>query len=269
MPDTRLVHLAWAPLGVEALERFLAAYAGHDPGRPHRLTVILNGFDSPAAAAGHRALLRDVDHDVLVPRRPLQDLAAYVAAARGMQEPVACFVNSYARPLADGWLELLCAPLERSDVGLTGATGTYESHLASVARGGALRSPRVAADLVRHAPFFAPFPAPSVRTGVFALDPRLLAAAAPRRMRSKFAAHAFESGRRGLTARVLGAGLRPVVAGRDGRAYEIPEWPDSATFRSGGQRNLLVADNRTDDWERADPERRRELTLMAWGRVPD
>jgi hypothetical protein len=268
MPETQLVHLVWAPLGIEPLERFLAAYAGHDPGRPHRLTVILNGFASPAAAAPHRALLREVDHDVLVPRRPLQDLAAYAAAARRMQGPVACFANSYARPLVDGWLELLCDPLEGPEVGLAGTTGTYESHLASVARGG-LRSPRVAADLVRHAPFFAPFPAPSVRTGVFAIDPRRLAAAAPRRMRSKFAAHAFESGRRGLTARVRRAGLRPVVAGRDGRAYEIAEWPDSATFRAGGQRNLLVADNRTDEWERADSALRRELTLMAWGRIPD
>jgi hypothetical protein len=63
--------------------------------------------------------------------------------------------------------------------------------------------------------------------------------------------------------------LRPVVAGRDGRVFDVPGWPRSATFRAGDQANLLVADNRTDDWERATPERRAELTRMAWGEGVD
>ena len=41
--------------------------------------------------------------------------------------------------------------------------------------------------------------------------------------------------------------------------------PRSATFRSGEQENLLIADNRTDDWRRAAPEERRALAARAWG----
>ena len=262
MPDTRLVYLVWAPLGVGELERFLVAHAAHDPGRPHRLTVILNGFASPQDAASHRALLREVEHDVLIPRGPVQDLAAYAAAARLTREPIACFVNSYSRPLADGWLELLCGPLAQAGVGAVSATATYESHLTTITRRGVPRSAREAVDLARHAVFFEPFPSPSLRTNAFALDPRHFR---PRRVSSKFLAHAYESGRFGLTAQLRARGLRPLVAGRDGRTYEVEGWPESATFRAGGQRNLLVADNRTEDWRRATPDRQRELTFMAWG----
>jgi len=45
----------------------------------------------------------------------------------------------------------------------------------------------------------------------------------------------------------------------------VPEWPASATYRSGEQRNLLVADRRTRDWERSSPRLRRRLGRDAWG----
>jgi len=257
------VHLVWAPLGTAPLQRFLAAYGERDAGRAHRLTVVLNGFASRAQAAAHERLLAEVEHDALLLERPVQDLLAYRAAAVATSEPVACFVNSFSRPLVDGWLERLCAPLARRGVGAVGATATYESHLSSIEP----RSPRAIADLARHALVFPRFPNPSLRTNAFAIAPARYVDLAPRRLHSKFAAHAFESGRRGLTAQLRRRRLRPLVAGRDGRTYEIADWPRSATFRAGGQANLLVADNRTDDWANADPARRDELTRMAWGTI--
>jgi hypothetical protein len=262
---TRLVHLVWAPLGTAPLERFLAAYAARDAGRAHALTAVMNGFSSRAAAAAHERLLAEVPHDALWLERPVQDLAAYAVAARRTAEPVVAFVNSFSRPLADGWLELLCAPLADPDVGAVSASASYESHLTSLLARGRPRSARAAADLVRHAALFPRFPDPSLRTNALAIAPALFAGLAPRRLGSKFAAHAFESGRRGLTAQLRRRGLRPVVAGRDGRVFDIADWSRSATFRAGGQANLLVADNRTDDWERATSEQRARLTRMAWG----
>jgi hypothetical protein len=35
----------------------------------------------------------------------------------------------------------------------------------------------------------------------------------------------------------------------------------------GEQSNLLVADNRTRDYENADPSRRRELEILSWGHM--
>src|SRR3954470_4984602 len=262
---SRLVHLVWAPLGTAPLERFVAAYAQHDAGRTHALTVVLNGFTSRSAAAGHERVLAAVEHDVLFLARPVQDVAAYVAAARATSEPLVVFVNSFSRPLVDGWLERLVAPLSDPGIGAVAASGSYESHLTSMLDRGLPRSARVAADLARHAAVFPRFPNPSLRTNGLAIAPQLFAGVAPWRLSSKFSAHAFESGRRGLTASVRRRGLRPVVAGRDGRVYDVEDWPRSATFRAGGQANLLVADNRTDDWEHAGPELRARLSRMAWG----
>ena len=57
------------------------------------------------------------------------------------------------------------------------------------------------------------------------------------------------------------------VVGRDGVAYPSERWRESATFRSGGQRNLLIADNRTFQYEQADPAFKNTLERMAWGPV--
>jgi hypothetical protein len=55
------------------------------------------------------------------------------------------------------------------------------------------------------------------------------------------------------------------VVGRDGAAYEPAEWPNSRTFRVDEQENLLVADNRTDEYASADAATRAALRRMAWG----
>jgi SAM-dependent methyltransferase len=75
----------------------------------------------------------------------------------------------------------------------------------------------------------------------------------------------LESGYDGITRRLLQRGRRVLVVGRDGRAYETDAWPESRTFRSGAQENLLIADNRTADWQRASPRLRRRLSRDAFG----
>jgi hypothetical protein len=56
-----------------------------------------------------------------------------------------------------------------------------------------------------------------------------------------------------------------LVVGRDGVAYPTERWRESATYRSGGQANLLIADNRTRQYETASPRRRLKLEQMTWG----
>jgi hypothetical protein len=68
-----------------------------------------------------------------------------------------------------------------------------------------------------------------------------------------------------LTRQVQSLGLETLVVGRDGRAYPPEQWPASATFRSGGQVNLLVADRRTREYAEAPPELRAQLERLAWG----
>jgi hypothetical protein len=252
------VHLVWAPLGTSALEGFLGAHASFPPGIEHRLVVILNGFEGSADArlAEVERLLAGVEHERVLTPSPVADLTAYHQAAQETDARRLCFLNSYSRPLLEGWLSLLAGALSEPSVGLVGASGSYESAYDS-------------------APFwlrrrrrgeFPPFPNPHLRTNGFMLDRELMLELDWSVSRAKREALARESGTHSVSRQVWERGLDVRVVGRDGVAYGHERWQESATFRSGDQRNLLIADNRTRQYEQASPGRRRQLSEMAWGR---
>jgi hypothetical protein len=282
------VHLVWAPLGPGPLRSFLRSYVAHRAGAAHELIVVLNGASQEGLAAGETAgddaaqaqaqarapvplspeavaiELRGVEHRLVVLEEPLLDLAAYGAAARLLEHERLCFLNSYSEILAGDWLGKLARAAELPDVGLVGATGSWESQ-AEWRRGSprgwlrqlsAIRAPR--RDYPR-------FPNPHVRTTAFMLERRVALELGLERARDKRAAYLLESGWQSITRQVRARGLRAVVVGRDGCSYDVGEWARSRTFRSGGQGNLLVADNRTGDWQRAPVGLRRRLSRDAWG----
>ncbi|MDO8184061.1 hypothetical protein Q5424_02685 [Conexibacter sp. JD483] len=256
MSSVCLVHLVWAPLGAEPLERFLRSYSERPPGLGHRLVVVLNGFaDGPLPAAVAEPLAQ-LPHEALRPARAIQDLAAYrLAAGHVSWADSICFVNSHAQPLADGWLALLHERLQDDGVGIVGATGSHESTFSA--------APRPLKPL--RALQYPPFPNPHLRTNSFMLRRADMLALDWRIGRSKSAAHQLESGKRGITRQLAARGLRARVVDRDGVAHPPEQWAASRTFRSGDQERLLVADNRTRQYADAPPAERERLARMAWG----
>jgi hypothetical protein len=121
-----VVHLVWGPLGPVPLREFLASYRAHPAGAEHELVIVLNGV-----AEGRRdellAVLEGTAHRVLELPAPVQDLAAYAAAAASLEHDRLCFLNSYAVILAPRWLAMLADALECPGVGLAGATGSWAS----------------------------------------------------------------------------------------------------------------------------------------------
>jgi hypothetical protein len=239
------------------LEAFLAAYGGHSAGVEHRLAVILNGFeaaDDPRRLRIER-LLEGVEHQQIVMPQAVRDLVAYRHAAAETDARALCFLNSYSEPLVDGWLAMLAAALAVSHVGLVGSGGSYESAYSAAPFW--LRRRR------RHD--FLPFPNPHLRTNGFMVDRELMLDLDWPTPRSKAHAWALESGKRSISRQVWERGLEVLVVGRDGVAYPSERWCESATFRSGDQANLLIADNRTRQYEDAEPGFRRRLERMSWG----
>jgi hypothetical protein len=303
-----VVHIVWAPLGPQLLERFLASYRRHAAGEPHRLLMLFNGFSPGQDLAPWRELLADVEHEELRLQRPVIDLAAYREATARAGAERYCFLNSSAVLLADGWLAHLTGHLRRPGVGLVGATGSWgsvRSHLqfkyglggpyarvfadrreavaAVIAAGsrseletpppadgprpaGGRRRPlRYARTLLEQAWGFRSFPAPHIRTNGFAATADVLARVRMGRLETKMANYGLESGRDSLTAQVQAMGLTPVVVARDGSGYAAAEWPASRTFWQGDQENLLIADNRTEDYQLGSPAVRETLSRFAWG----
>jgi hypothetical protein len=254
--EITVIHLVWAPLGEKSLRQFLGSYHAHPAGLEHRLLIVYNGFYSgdDERLRACRAALGDTTHEDLVLDRPVIDLEGYRQAALTVSGGDVCILNSHSRVRSDGWLSLL-RRARRQGIGMAGASGSYESTYSSALP---WRKP-----LLRHD--FPPFPNPHLRTNGFLIDRDLLLSLYREPITSKRAALRLENGRQSMTRLIAELGDEVRVVGRDGAELGPEQWPDSGGFRSGTQENLLVADNRSDQFDRADPRLRQILQRKAWG----
>ncbi|MGH2904595.1 MAG: hypothetical protein ACRDK7_13580 [Solirubrobacteraceae bacterium] len=264
-----LVYLLWAPLGLDPLREFLDSYHAHRAGIEHELVILLNGAgpEGSADGASRETLLAEMEgtrHALIELERPVLDLVAYGLTAQRLEHERLCFLNSYSVVLAADWLDLMARAYEDSTVGLVGASGSWESQ-AEWVRGKVRYWPYQLAGLRGARRDYPRFPNPHIRSTAFMLQRRLLLGMGLELAHDKRATYLLESGHRSITAQVAALGLRSVVVGRDGRAYDIEAWPASHTYRSGLQENLLVADRRTADWLRAPNRLRKRLSRDAWG----
>ena len=276
-PDTSVAYLVRIDEGLAPVRRFLAAYTGHDPGMAHHLLVLRRGFRTEREWAPFASAFDDhgVQHGVIDLADAGYDLGAYRAAVMASGHDYLCFLNTFSEVLCDGWLEHLHRSAQLPGVGLAGATGSYESvYSASVAalsgpqRDGTSRWHRglrqqMHAYRLRYQ--FPEYPNPHIRTNGFMLRRRLALTLRWGPYRTKHDALRGESGRFGLARQAASLGLRNLVVGRNGLAYEPDEWPLSRTFRSGDQSNLMIADNRTRQYSASPIEERLRLGRLAWG----
>ncbi|MGH2865043.1 MAG: hypothetical protein ACRDJX_07305 [Solirubrobacteraceae bacterium] len=262
-----VVHLVWAPLGAGSLRDFLRSYHLHPSGARHELVILLNGAGLAEARGARDAVLAELggtEHRLIELERPALDLAAYAEAARRLEYRQQCFLNSYSVIQVDGWLAQLVCALERPGVGIAGATGSWESQ-SEWKRGRAVHWPLQVMRLPGARRDFPRFPNPHIRTTGFLVDRSTLLQMGLENARDKRAAYRLESGHAGVTRKLQERGLKALVVGRDGVGYETAHWANSGTYRSGGQENLLVADNRTRDWQRAGRRLKHRLCRDAWG----
>jgi hypothetical protein len=219
--------------------------------------IAASGENADAPLAPLLEKFAPLEHTVEVFEGPRTDLMTYRQLIDRRPEATEfAFGNSYMRALASDWLRLLVEAVREPGVGIAGSTGSYESPVNTIPHKLGLL----------YLPFFKGYPTPHVRTTGFAIERATVEALDwPIEQASKRASYRFEGGRRGLTRQLKDLGLRPVVVGRDGKSYEIPDWHASETFRSGKQGNLLTSDLRSDDYENGDAAERERLARYAWG----
>jgi hypothetical protein len=268
-----IVYLARYSNGLGPVRRFLDSYLAHDAGLPHSLGIICKGFpadlgvEAEVARAGlSPRFFRTSDAGM--------DIGAYIACARTVTAQFVCFLNSYSEINAHGWLAKLMAPAQQPGVGVSGATGSFESLCSSLVNDMArewrslVGSPRTAGARMRlllHAiRRFPGRPNPHLRTNGFVIRPSLfqtLSLKGP----GKDAALQFEGGYASMTRQLRRRGLVSVVVGADGRIFAENDWPESQTFRYLDQSNLLIHDNQTRRYQNANMVERDYLGKLAWG----
>lgn len=235
------------------------SYRAHDAGTPHDLVFVFNGIEGPEEEAQLDEVIAGIPHRKISLPSPVQDLVAYQAVAKQYPSQFYLFNNSYTRVLVDGWLELLLKHARRADVGMVAPSGSYES------MSSAAPLPLKPLRLID----FPLKPNPHLRTGIFMLGSKVMSELDWPPVNKKNDAWKLENGRKSLSAQVMKKGLKLIVAGRDGVGYEPPDWKASETFRTGEQRNLVLADNRTDDYINGTTAEREFLAGYAWGRAAE
>lgn len=276
MSEICVAHLVRAQNGLATFQRFIESYRAYPPGTSHTLLLILKGFDERRDLRDYESLLDGIPYESFFVEDQGFDIRPYLSAARNFKHRYFCFLNSFSVILDEGWLLKMYQHIQSPGVGVVAATGSYESLYDHLMRSWPQERPwsfwlkimlRHPADFRRalsNRAHFPPFPDYHVRTNAFMIAREIMLRLKIGEIRSKDEAHRFESGRRGMTRQILAMNLKPLVVGRDGRAYEMENWYESVAFRSGDQHNLLVADNQTRYYDNADPEVKKALAEWTW-----
>jgi len=274
-----VVHLIWLPFGIELFKNFVQSYKKYSPGYSHDLIILFNGVTQKDETSDFHTFLKDqqIEYHSYYLKDGL-DIKAYHWIALQLTHTYILFLNSYVQLLAPDWLRYFIEAMQQEGTGIAGATGSWQSHYTSVFTNNRFkwdtektfnenyRKYKLFIKAVVYWFFlFKPFPNPHVRTSSFMMKRELFIRFSKREVKNKFGAYLFESGRRGLSNQLLKKGFKMLVIDKYGKTYEIKDWPLSSTFRINDQKNLLISDNRTRQFEESTVKEQQKLTYLAWG----
>lgn len=228
-------------------ERFLGSYRGCRPGIEHSLYVIFKGFPDASTLDEAKKLFSNVRYKPVFTGDDSFDVGAYIEWANQIDEEIICVFNTASEILAEDWLLKLAVNLALPNVGLVGATGSYET-------------------LNEMSQSFPVFPNAHIRSNAFMIDRKAFCHITKGQVvREKLDALHFESGPQSMTRQILAMGREILLVGRNGRGYSPQWWPTSDTLRLGTQSNLLVADNQTRNFTALRWPDKRMFVLRTWG----
>ena len=134
-----LAYLARHAEGAAPLRRFVESHTRHPPGIEHELVVIYKGFRQAGSLDAARSIFASLPHVGIEVADSGFDIGAYLTAAARLDHEFLCFVNTFTEITAGGWLGHLYRNAMSADVGIAGATGSYESLKSSLKLANKLR----------------------------------------------------------------------------------------------------------------------------------
>ena len=126
--DIVVFYLARLAEGFGKFQRFANSYQKHPAGINHRLVIIAKGFSNRFEYEALSKVFKDIPHTLISVDDDIgQDIHSYKVAAQHTQCEYACFLNTYTELRTKNWLNKLYSAISLPDVGLAGATGSFES----------------------------------------------------------------------------------------------------------------------------------------------
>ncbi|MFT7053584.1 MAG: hypothetical protein ACJAU1_001141 [Psychromonas sp.] len=287
MKKLAVFHLVRKYNDIQMLRDFLVSYANHKSGVEHDLIIIFKGFTNDVDKAAQLELLSPFTYQSYDVSDHGFDITAYISACKHYAQVYLylCFLNSHSVIQAKNWLKILYDNIIRENVGLVGATGSWQSlsgesrrfKIACAAGGYCLKTvlskstrkvkKEEICDVYQHFMFllnFDQFPNVHIRTNSFMISSVLMLEVCHQQIDSKYDAYKFESGKKGLSKTIINKGLKLLMVGSDGQAYEPKSWPNSNIYMNNAQDNLLISDNMTRKYTSRTPEGRNNLRELSW-----
>jgi hypothetical protein len=286
MKKLAVFHLVRKYNDIQMLRDFLVSYANHKSGVEHDLIIIFKGFTNDVDKTAQLELLSPFTYQSYDVSDHGFDITAYISACKHYAQVYLylCFLNSHSVIQAKNWLKILYDNIIRENVGLVGATGSWQSlsggrrFKIACAVGGCFlktvlsKSTRKVkkeeiCDVYQHFMFllnFDQFPNVHIRTNSFMISSVLMLEVCHQQIDSKYDAYKFESGKKGLSKTIINKRLKLLMVGSDGQAYEPKSWPNSNIYMNNAQDNLLISDNMTRKYTSRTPEGRNNLRELSW-----
>lgn len=272
--EVAVLYIAFKEYGLSALNEFLSSYRNTSAGLPHQLHIALKGFSDPYERQQYMDATRGLDCKCVDVENAGYDIGTYREFVSITDYPYYFFLNSKSRILSDNWLAKVYRHACLPNVGLAGATASFESLLTDH-----LQQRQDAAgrwwpwreivryswlNELRHRLYFPAFPNPHLRTNAFMIRREEFLKLQHRPIVNRIDAARFENGRNSISRQIKDMGLDVLVVGHDGDAYGIDKWSKSGTFWQGNQANLLVADNQTEKYDLSSDIEKKTLSAKAW-----
>ena len=290
-PRIAVFHLVRQQNNISLFKNFIQSYLRFESGSDHQLIIIFKGFSEPSEIEAYTELLVNIPHIKFEVSDQGFDITAYDKASRHFfgQYDYYCFLNSHSIILASEWLGKLVTEIEKPNVGMVGATGSYQSHRGSARffliilsalqfslfslfknelsfRAKLLEIKSISQHLM-FLTHFTQFPNPHLRTNGFLIRPRDMVNSLRNKIKTKKDAYIYESGKSGLSNYIVNQGLKLVVVGQNGKGYNVDEWKNSQVYVDREQENLLISDNMTRRYAQKNNEDRQNLKNMCWSPV--
>lgn len=122
-----VLYLARIAEGPAPFSAFKDSYLNSAPGVDHELVVVFKENGDSAATAAARSVFADIPHVAVVLPDEGFDIGAYLAAASHVGHEYLCCINTFTKLHAPGWLAGLHRNISEPNVGIVGATASYES----------------------------------------------------------------------------------------------------------------------------------------------
>ena len=122
-----VIYLCRFAEGERPARAFVDSYRAHPAGADHDLHVIFKGFPDKNALAAGRTLFGELSAHPIELADEGYDIGSYFATARLVANRRLIFFNTFTELLADDWLKKFDTALSLPDVGLVGATGSWQS----------------------------------------------------------------------------------------------------------------------------------------------